>query len=316
VHPLLKIALGTLAGGAALGATCLAYAATYEVRAYRLRRVDVPVLPPGSAPLRVLHLSDLHLVPGQRDKIDWVRGLAALEPDLVVNTGDNIAHPDSVPLALEAYEPLLGRPGVFVFGSNDYFAPVFKNPLRYFWIRGGPRVLTTPRLPTEDLRLAFTDAGWLDLTNARAELKVDGRRLAFAGVDDPHIHWDRYEDVAGPADGSAELTIGVTHAPYRRVLDAMVADGYRLMLAGHTHGGQVCVPGAGALVTNCDLDSGRAKGLSRWGPSWLHVSAGLGTSPYAPIRFACYPEASLLTLRAAHAGARQRGGVHSARRAG
>jgi uncharacterized protein len=314
VHPLLKIALSTLTGGAAVGAACVAYAAAYEVRAYRLRRFDVPVLPPGSAPIRVLHLSDLHLVPGQQDKIDWVRGLAALEPDLVVNTGDNIAHPDSVPLALEAYEPLLDRPGVFVFGSNDYFAPVFKNPLRYFWIRGGPRALTTPRLPTEDMRHAFTEAGWLDLSNAKAELKVDGRRLAFAGVDDPHIRWDRYEDVAGPADGSAELTIGVTHAPYRRVLDAMVADGYRLLLAGHTHGGQVCVPGAGALITNCDLDSGRAKGLSRWGPSWLHVSAGLGTSPYAPIRFACYPEASLLTLRATHAGAGHRGGVGSARR--
>ena len=305
MHPLVKISLGTLAGGAALGAACVAYAAAYEVHAYRLRRFDVPVLPPGSAPLRVLHLSDLHLVPGQQDKIDWVRGLAALEPDLVVNTGDNIAHPDAVPLALEAYEPLLARPGVFVFGSNDYFAPVFKNPLRYLWLRGGPRALTTPGLPTEDLRRAFTEAGWLDLSNAKAEVKADGRRLAFAGVDDPHIRWDRYEDVAGPADSSAELTIGVTHAPYRRVLDAMVADGYRLLLAGHTHGGQVCLPGFGALVTNCDLDTRRAKGLSRWGPSWLHVSAGLGTSPYAPVRFACYPEASLLTLRAAQGAARR-----------
>ena len=299
VHPLLKATLGTIAGGTVAAAACVAYAATYEVRAYRLRRFDIPVLAPGSAPLRVLHISDLHLMPDQRDKVEWVQGLAALEPDLIVNTGDNIASADSVPVLLEAYEPLFARPGVFVFGSNDYYAPVFKNPARYLWQRGGPKQLTTPHLPTEELRSAFTEAGWVDLTNAKAEVKADGRRLAFAGVDDPHIRWDRYEDIAGPADTSAELTIGVTHAPYRRVLDAMVADGYRLLLAGHTHGGQVCVPGLGALVTNCDLDTRRVKGVSRWGPSWLHVSAGLGASPYAPVRFACFPEASLLTLRSA-----------------
>ena len=72
------------------------------------------------------------------------------------------------------------------------------------------------------------------------------------------------------------------------------------MLAGHTHGGQVAVPFVGALVTNCDLPLRYAKGLHRWrhdrAETWLHVSAGLGTSPYAPIRFACPPEATLMTL--------------------
>ena len=81
----------------------------------------------------------------------------------------------------------------------------------------------------------------------------------------------------------------------------MAYDGHDLTVAGHTHGGQVCVPFYGALVTNCDLDTRRAKGLSLPGPSasgrtaWLNVSAGVGTSPYAPIRFACPPEATLLT---------------------
>ena len=92
----------------------------------------------------------------------------------------------------------------------------------------------------------------------------------------------------------------------------MTADGAGLVIAGHTHGGQLAVPLVGALVTNCDLDRRRAKGLSRWWPgadrgavvggaadaAWLHVSAGLGTSPYAPVRFACRPEATLLTLTA------------------
>jgi predicted MPP superfamily phosphohydrolase len=102
--------------------------------------------------------------------------------------------------------------------------------------------------------------------------------------------------VAGPADGDADVRLAVTHAPYLRVLDAFTRDGYDLVLAGHTHGGQVRLPGVGALVTNCDLPREQVRGLSRWGSSWLHVSAGLGTSKYAPFRFACRPEASLLQV--------------------
>ena len=295
-------------GRLALGLTAtavgfVAYAAGYEVRSYRLRRIDVPVLAPGSRPLRVLHVSDLHLTPGQERKKAWLRRLAALEPDLVVNTGDNLAHRLAVPTVLDALGPLLECPGVFVPGSNDYYAPVAKNPARYLLPSDRVSRVRGRDLPWKELRDGLNEAGWLDLTNARDSLLVDGRTLAFAGVDDPHLGLDRYADVAGPAD-DADLTIGVAHAPYLRVLDAMAADGYRLLLAGHTHGGQLCVPGWGALVTNCDLEPARAKGLSRHparggpGASWLHVSAGLGTSPYAPLRFACPPEATLLMLTA------------------
>jgi len=310
---------GAALGLGAVAAGCLAYAAGYEVRAFTLRRFTVPVLPAGSAPLRVLHVSDLHLTPEQRKKREWVRALAELEPDLVVNTGDNLAHPDAVPTALDAFEPLLRFPGVFVLGSNDYYGPRPKNPARYLLpAHKNPR-LHGIELPWKELRDEFRGAGWHDLSNARASVTVDGRTLVFAGVDDPHIDRDEYGAVRGRPDPRADLAVGVTHAPYRRVLDAMHSDGYRLLLAGHTHGGQLCVPGWGALVTNCDLEPSRAKGVSRhpspdgrsyahpeaiWsgdgdGESaacWLHVSAGLGTSPYAPVRFACRPEASLLTL--------------------
>jgi predicted MPP superfamily phosphohydrolase len=288
-----------LAGPVLAGAGALAWAAAYEVRAFRLRRVRVPVLRAGAAPLRVLHVSDLHLVPGQRRKIEWVRGLAALEPDLVVDTGDNLAHVEAVPAALEALAPLLERPGAFVLGSNDYYAPRPKNPAAYL---AGPSTVLGPaaRLSTGDLVRGLTGSGWVDLDNARATLEVRGARVDLVGVDDPHIGYDRYLDVSARADPAADLTLGVTHAPYRRVIDAMTADGVALLLAGHTHGGQLCVPGWGALVTNCDLPVRYASGLHRWqhrrDESWLHVSAGLGTSPYAPVRFACPPEATLLTL--------------------
>ena len=306
VHALTRTGLAVAAAG--LGG--LGYASLIERNAFVLRRRSVPVLPRGHRPLRVLHLSDLHLVPGQRRKATWVRSLAGLRPDLVINTGDSLAHPEAVAVAIETFAPLFDVPGVFVLGSNDYFAPQLKNPLRYLTARSRKGTGESARLPTGDLVKGLRDGGWVELTNARAHVAVGGAEIEFVGVDDPHLKYDRYALVAGAADPTALLTIGVTHAPYQRVLDAMTSDGASLVVAGHTHGGQLCVPGYGALVTNCDLDSGRVKGVSRWWPgagadllapvpsdaAWLEVSAGLGTSPYAPVRFACRPEATLLTL--------------------
>lgn len=289
----------TLGAGAVVAAGCLAWGFGYEVRSFRLRRVDVPVLAPGSAPLRILHLSDLHLLPRQRRTVEWVRSLATLEPDLVVDTGDNLARADAVPTVLEALDPLLAFPGAFVLGSNDYWEARAKNPAGYF---GGPSAVhgRARRLPTQDLVDGLVQGGWRDLSNARATLEVAGRRVELIGVDDPHIDLDDHAAVSGPADPAADLTLALTHAPYLRVLDAMTADGTDLVLAGHTHGGQLCVPLFGALVTNCDLPTRYAKGLHPWRAggrrTWLHVSAGVGTSPYARVRFACAPEATLLTL--------------------
>lgn len=304
MHPLLRAAGGV----AALGAGGLAYAGLIERNAYALRRFDLPVLPEGASPIRVLHFSDLHLMPAQRRKVRWVRDLERLDPHVVVNTGDNIAHPESIEPLLHAMEPYLDLPGAFVLGSNDYFAPGKRNPVDY--LRKRVAKPKSPRLPTDELVAGLGEHGWADLTNARGSVRVEGLDLELVGVDDPHLNYDDYAAVAGPPDPTADLKVGICHAPYTRVLDAMTRDGAELLIAGHTHGGQLALPLYGALVTNCDLDTRRAKGVSRWWPgangipsskapqeaAWMHVSAGLGTSPYAPFRFACRPEASLLTL--------------------
>jgi hypothetical protein len=301
----MALSVAPVLAAATLGGLAVTGYAVAETRRFVLREATMPVLPPGQAPLRVLHLSDLHLTPGQRRKQAWVRDLGSLRPDLVVNTGDNIAHRDSVPVLLETLGDLLTVPGVFVFGSNDYYSPTLRNPFRYLLPDDGTRHVDSDRLPYEDLRLAFKAAGWLDLTNRRDTLAVGGTSIAFAGVDDPHLSYDDLDAIAGPADPAADVRVGVAHAPYLRVLDQLATDGYDAIFAGHTHGGQVCVPGVGALTTNCDLEPARARGLHRHpadsqpgepGSSWLHVSAGLGTSPYAQIRIACRPEATLLTL--------------------
>src|SRR5215469_3018415 len=286
-----------VAGGLALaGAAAFAYASLVERNMFTLRRFDVPILEPDAEPLRILHVSDLHLTAGQRRKQQWVADLAGLDPDLVIVTGDNIAAVDALPGIASAYGPLFNYPGAFVFGSNDYKGPVFKNPFEYF--NPDREYVQGVDLPYEDLRAMLTEAGWADLDNARITLKAGGRTIELVGVGDPHIELDDYARVAGRASADAAVTIGLTHSPEPRVLDEMAVDGFRLLLAGHTHGGQVCVPGVGALVTNCGLDRRMAKGLHRWPgtASWLHVSAGLGTHPTAPVRFACPPEASLLTL--------------------
>ena len=302
--------LRTAAGVVTLGVGGLGYASVVERNWFALRRFTVPVLAPGTPALRILQISDLHLVPRQQRRIDWVRGLASLEPDLVVNSGDNLAALDAVPGALRAMEPLFAFPGVFVMGSNDYYAPVPKNPARYLTRRHAEAPRGKVRLPIEELRAGMRNGGWVDVDNVRTTLSVGGAEVELVGTDDAHIRKDRYAEVAGRASDAAAVTIGVTHAPYQRVLDPMAADGARLLIAGHTHGGQLALPLYGALVTNCDLPTDRAKGISRWWPgagsapssaappdaAWLHVSAGLGTSPYAPVRFACRPEATLLTL--------------------
>lgn len=276
-------------------AATVAYGTLVERNAFTLREATLPVLAPGSPTIRVLHLSDLHMLPRQGWKQHWVHALEGLEPDLVVNTGDNLADPRAVPSVVQALGDLLARPGLFVFGSNDYFGPTPKNPLKYF-AKNHKRV-HGEALPWTDLRAAFAERGWLDATHTRREITVSGLTIQVAGVDDPHLHRDRYDLIAGPADARAGLRLGLTHSPEPRVLDRFAADGYDLVLAGHTHGGQLCLPGVGALVTNSGLDRSRVKGPSRWGQHMqLYVSAGLGTSPYAPMRLFCRPEASLLTL--------------------
>jgi predicted MPP superfamily phosphohydrolase len=288
------------------GAAAFGYASVIERNWFALRQVTAPgALPEGAKPLRLLHISDLHLTPGRHRLMSFVRTLDSLEPDLVVNTGDSIASPGAVTYLMDALGPLLARPGAWVYGSNDLFSPKPKNPLIYLWrTSGSDHDRTAPDLPWEQLGEEMTAAGWLDLNNKRGRLKAGELDIAFAGVHDPHYARDRYDLVAGPADAGADLRIGVMHSPEPRIMDQFVADGYGLLLAGHTHGGQVRLPGFGALATNCGIDRQRVSGLSMHPQvarpdgktAWLHVSAGLGTSPWAPVRFACRPEATLLTL--------------------
>ncbi|HWL59528.1 MAG TPA: metallophosphoesterase [Microbacteriaceae bacterium] len=304
-------AIGTAVGTiAAVGIAAFAWGSLIERNRFTVREEIVPVLAPGARPITVLHLSDLHMAPWQRQKQEWVARVAELvEPDLVVSTGDLLGHEAGLQGLRRALAPLAGRPGVFVHGSNDWHAPRPSNWLRYL-VGPSSRVRPAERLDTAALVAFLSDElGWWDLNNRARAVELRGTRLELIGTDDPHVGLDRLDLVtalvdemraAAPERDDDPLVIGVTHAPYRRILDGLMTQGAELLFAGHTHGGQVCIPGVGALVTNCDLPTAQASGLSTWRharrEAFLEVSAGIGTSIYAPVRFACPPEAVVLTL--------------------
>jgi len=265
--------------------------------AYQLRQQSLPLLPTGSGQIRILHFSDLHLTPNRTREIADIKSWTALKPDLVISTGDFLAHREGVEVALNALHELLDFPGLYVFGSNDYYGPRFKNPLSYLKSDDGERKLGE-KLPIEQFDSELKKRGWINLNNSKSSIKINGITIDVRGTDDAHLELDDYEKIVGKASG--DISIGVTHAPYKRVLDAMEQDGLDLIFAGHTHGGQVRLPwfgGSRSLTTNCDLPNWRSRGLTRNenGP-WLNVSAGMGYSPFAPFRIFCPSEVSLITL--------------------
>ena len=271
-----------------------------ERQLFVIRRESIRVLPAGSKPLTILHIGDIHLAPWQKRKAKFVHSLGELKPDLVINTGDNLGHKDAIGPVLTALAPLLQLPGVFVNGSNDYLGPVLRNPFAYL-AKPSERSDGQP-LDTARLLAGFRSSGWLNLNNREGSIVINGLNIGFIGVDDAH---DDLDDISSLKSQSSRLSasnivIGVSHAPYLRVLEAMAAANASMVFAGHTHGGQVCVPGYGALTTNCDLPTKNAKGLSSWNFAGrdliLNVVAGLGNSIFAPVRFACRPEVRLVTL--------------------
>jgi predicted MPP superfamily phosphohydrolase len=261
---------------------------------YVVRKESIKVLPAGSNPITVLQIGDIHMAPWQKSKQRFIQSLAKLPIDLVVNTGDNLGHQKAIPSLLQALEPLLAKPGVFVNGSNDYFGPVMKNPFGYIFHNS--HAPNSARLDTATMTNAFEQSGWVDLNNKTSQLVVSGNKIRFIGLDDFHIG---YSDSSKLSE-SRDFTIALTHAPYLEAIETLTKLGAELIFAGHTHGGQVRIPFLGALTTNSDLPNRHARGLSGWSfdgkKSILSVVAGLGNSIFAPVRFACFPEVRLITL--------------------
>ena len=265
-----------------------------ERQLYVVRQESIKVLPKGSNPITVLQIGDIHLAPWQRSKQRFIRSLGKYPVDLVVNTGDNLGHKNAIPPLLDSLAPLMEKPGVFVNGSNDYYAPVPKNPISYVFRASD--VPKSARLETSKMTNAFEQAGWINLNNKAAEIEISGNPIRFIGVDDHHVGKSNLSELAA----SQSFTIALTHAPYLEILRGLTLRGAEMIFAGHTHGGQVRLPIIGALTTNSDLPNKFARGTSGWSfegkNSILSVVAGLGNSIFAPVRFFCRPEVRIITL--------------------
>jgi predicted MPP superfamily phosphohydrolase len=278
-------------GLVALPAVAVMYAVLIERRWYRVGRYRMDILPAGTSGLSVLHLSDLHLVDGDRRAASFLERLP--KADVAVITGDIVGEPEAVEFAARALRPVRGRiASLFVLGSNDLYVPRRLNWFRYFRRGVRHRRVARRRGRAADLVRLLEADGWVHLKNRTYSRRADGLRLEAVGLDDPHIHRADIR-VAGRADPEA-FGLAVVHSP--DPAPELAALGYDLIVAGHTHGGQVRLPIAGALVTNSTFPTRLASGLMRFGDAYVHVSPGMGTSKYAPFRFLCRPEATLLEL--------------------
>ncbi len=274
----------------ALGVLAVAYGVFVERRWYRVGHYRLAILPGAASDLRVLHLSDLHLTAGDERARRFVASLP--EPDITVVTGDILGEPEAVEYAAETLRPIRGRlASLFVLGSNDLYAPKPLNPLRYFVPNRKRQRRVGRRGRGADLVRALEAEGWVHLKNRKVE--VEGLDMEIVGLDDPHIH--RGDIRVAPRTDADAVGLAVVHSP--DPAPELLAMGYDLVVAGHTHGGQVRMPLAGALVSNSSIPPRLARGLIRIGDGYLHVSPGMGTSKYAPFRFLCRPEATILDLR-------------------
>jgi uncharacterized protein len=273
-----------------------AYAA-WEARAYRTAETVVPVAP-GAPSVTILHLSDTHMTASKPKMVGFLEHLPDTlgeVPDLVIATGDMIDDDSGIdPLvkSLSGIRAKLGR--FYVLGSHDYFQSTVRGFLHGFkkFFSGPRQPLRIKRADVGRLEEGLRSDGWVALGNTTEFVTTGAGRIRLTGMDDPFLDRHRLDHVVRTPDDV--LALGVLHTP--EWLSLWANEGYDLVLAGHTHGGQVRVPFVGALVTNCSLPAALARGLHKVGNTWVHVSPGLGTSKFSRIRFLCRPEVTLLKL--------------------
>jgi uncharacterized protein len=269
-----------------------------ETSAYRVGRHTLGV-PAGSPAMSILHISDVHMTLGDHKRHRWLSHLAdelGVTPDIAVATGDLIDDNSGINPLTEAFATIKSKFGNFyVLGSHDYFQTTPHGAIRSLahFYSGSREPHTSRQADDKRLEARLQEVGWKPLTNSAVTLSVGNERIRIAGVDDPFLNRHTTSHIRRQRDD--RLAIGLVHAP--DMVSEWVLAGFDVVLAGHTHGGQIRLPFVGALVTNCSLPSALAGGAHKVGAGWLHVTPGLGTSKFAPVRFLCRPEATLLSLQ-------------------
>jgi predicted MPP superfamily phosphohydrolase len=246
----------------------------------RVRDVALFGMPGDLDGLTILHISDVHAGYGPgltllRRCADWAR---ELEPDLIAVTGDLVARRRAAAgfAAVAGELVAASRQGAFaVLGNHDLARG--RDPFAQGWDIG--------------------DLGGLRLLDgAAAELSVSGHRISIAGASAGRMTFESHYDPATHLDVSADLRILLCHFP--DALPRLASGWAHLVLAGHLHGGQICLPWPGGRIGLAHPRSGPVSALEACNGTVMHVSPGLGTT-FVPLRFFAQPEVTLLRLRAA-----------------
>jgi predicted MPP superfamily phosphohydrolase len=262
---------------------------------FRTRHVSIP-LETLKTPLRILHLSDLHLCTHDRAKIDFVRRVTDQDFDFVFLTGD-IAEQDDAECLVPGLLTRTPRLGAFaVMGNHDHWRMRYRDHLREF-LGASAGHLARQRDPLEMKANIEANDQWRVLNNEAVTLEDNGRTIVIAGVDDPCTgHGDLQATMRHVK--RADVLIGLVHVPTD--LASFSQRSFHLVLAGHTHGGQVRLPFFGAIRTQCDLPSRHAAGLHFVERTAVHVSQGLGAGTFIRVRVLCPPTAYIITLGGAN----------------
>jgi len=285
--------LATVLGwlGAAAGAA-IAYSFYVEPRRFSLRQhtIHLEWLPAALHGLRLLHISDIHLHAGERDKIAMLRRLQAVDADLVVITGDFTDFDEDIDLCVASLAGLRGRYGTFaVLGNHDICT--YHGSRLHFWREEKHNFSFRPGVSY--LVRSLREAGIDLLRNESRRLPMCDQPLWIVGVDDPHQSFDDLPRALKGVPAGAPVIL-LAHSP--EVLAHVNGSRPDLVLAGHTHGGQIVLPFVGALVTRSSIPLEKPSGLFHRDATVVHISPGLGGS--IKIRFNRPPEAQLLVLKA------------------
>lgn len=292
-------ALGFLAGCIGVGAGVYAYARS-ETRQYRREFLRVEPREPekesskeaGSPKrLRILHISDLHLTSNDsKQKLDFLADVTDDDYDFVFLTGDIFQHDDSIKHAakLLSRRPRIGA--YAVLGNHDYYKYSMFNKIvgRIFPALRHP---DNQNRDVEPLVAALEKVGYTVLRNEASYLESSG--ICIVGVDWPGIKKNKLLELVSRSPGDW-LVLALFHLP--RDLAAYNDAGVHYAFGGHTHGGQIRVPGVGAIITDSELERHEASGITYRGRTTIHVSRGLGADPRTNYRLFCPPQASVIEI--------------------
>jgi len=288
------ISLGILALGAGVYAYARREAGQYRREFLRMETKPDPDARPSEAPvkrLRILHISDLHLSRDEsREKLDFLAEITDDEYDFVFLTGDIFQHDESIKHAktLLSRKPRIGA--YAVLGNHDYYRYSMFHKI-VGRIIPGLRHPSKQNRDTEPLITALEDVGYEVLRNEARYLEDTG--ICLVGVDFPGIRKNKLLELVSRSPGDW-LVIALFHLP--RDLEFYNDAGVHYAFGGHTHGGQIRVPGYGAVITDSELARHEASGITYRGRTTFHISRGLGADPRTNFRLFCPPQASVIEI--------------------